>query len=148
MDLVTFGRDLDRLRSEMEELLSQRWRQRRPSGRRGFQPAVDVYHTDDPPLLTIVAELAGVEPGDVELSVAGGILTIAGTRRRLLPGQARYHQIELDWGAFERHIAVGEEVDTEQAEASLDRGLLTVRLPLIQRTPRSTRVLITVVRAS
>lgn len=148
MNLVTFGRDLDRLRSEMEELLSNRWQSRRLGGRRGFEPAVDVWRTDDPPLLTVIGDLAGVEASDIQLSLAGGVLTIAGIRRRPATGQGLYHQIELDWGPFERQIAVGEDVDTDNAEASLDRGLLVIRLPLLHKPPRPTRVLIAVMRTS
>ena len=122
-DLVSFERDLDRLRVEMDELLSHRWQSRRLGGRRGFEPAVDVWRSDDPPLLTVVADLAGVEAADLQLSLDDGVLTIAGIRRRPATGSVLYHQIELDWGPFERQIAVGEDVDTDRAEASLDRGL-------------------------
>ncbi len=147
-DFVSFERDLDRLRGEMEERLSHRWQSRLLAGRRGFEPAVDVWRSDDPPLLTVVGDLAGVEAPDLQLSLAGGILTIAGIRHRPATGVGLYHQIELDWGPFERQIAVGEDVDTENAEASLDRGLLTIRLPLLHRPPRPTRVLIAVMRTS
>jgi HSP20 family protein len=144
---VSFERDFDRLRSEMEELLSHRWQSRRLGGRRGFEPAIDVWRTDDPPLLTVIGDLAGVEAPDVQLSLADGILTIVGIRRRPVTA-GLYHQIELDWGPFERQIAVGEDVDTDNAEASLERGLLTVRLPLLRKPPRPTRVLIAVMRTS
>ncbi len=148
MILVSVGRDLDRLRGEMGELLSHRWQSRRLGGRRGFEPAVDVIRVDKPPFLTVLCDLAGVEAADIQLSLASGVLTIAGIRRRPPIGPGLYHQIELDWGPFERQIAIGEDVDTDHAEASLERGLLTVRLPLLHRPPRPARVLIAVVRTS
>jgi HSP20 family protein len=144
---VTFGRDLDRLRNEMEDLFSDLWQGRRLVGpRRAFRPAADVYRTDDPPIVTVVCDLAGVDPDDIELSVANGILSIAGMRRRPAAEQAVYHQIELDYGPFERHVPIGEEVDSGGAEAWYDRGLLTVRLPLVKRASRPAKVLIAVVR--
>ena len=82
MILVSVGRDLDRLRSEMSELLSHRWQSRRLGGRRGFEPAVDVVRVDEPPFLTVLCELAGVETADIQLSLTSGVLTIAGVRRR------------------------------------------------------------------
>jgi HSP20 family protein len=144
---VTFGRDPDRLRNEMEDLFADLWQGRRLVGpRRAFRPAVDVSRTEDPPVVTIVCDLAGVDPGDIELSVASGILSITGSRRRPATEQAVYHQIELDYGPFERHVPIGEEVDPGGAEASYDRGLLTVRLPLLAREPQAVKVLIAVVR--
>jgi HSP20 family protein len=144
---VTFGRDLERLRSEMDEVFSDLWHARRlMSTRRGWRPAADVYRTEDPPVVTVVCDLAGVDPADVELSVSEGIPSITGVRRRPAADRAVYHQIELDYGAFERRIPVGEEVDSGAAEAVYERGLLTVRLPLVQQPARTARVLIAVVR--
>jgi HSP20 family protein len=140
--------DFDRLRSEMEDLFADLWQGRRLVGpRRGFRPAVDVYRTDRPPVVTVVCDLAGVDPADVELSVADGVLSITGVRRRASAGeQAVYHQIELDHGPFERRIPIGEEVDSDRAEAAYDRGLLTVRLPLVRQPRPPAKVLIAVVR--
>lgn len=131
----------------MEELFSDLWQGRRlVGGRRGFRPAADVYRTDDPPVVTVVCDLAGVDPADVELSVADGVFSIAGFRRRPAAGEAVCHQMELDFGPFERRIPIGEEVDSDAAEAVYERGLLTVRLPLLRQPARPTKVLITVVR--
>jgi HSP20 family protein len=143
---MPFEHDLDRLRSEMEELFSDLWRGRRLAGARsGFRPAADVFRTEEPPVITVVLDLAGIDPGDVELTVGGGVLTVAGVRRRPSPQEAVYHQIELDYGPFERHIPVGEEIDPDEARASYDRGLLTITLPLVRAPVRPAKVSITVV---
>ena len=131
----------------MEELFSDLWQGRRLAGpRRAFRPAVDVYRTEDPPVVTVVCDLAGVDPEDVRLSVGGGVLSITGLRRRPSAEQAVYHQVELDYGPFERQVPIGEEVDSQGAEAGYDCGLLTVRLPLVKRESRPSKVLIAVVR--
>ena len=131
----------------MEELFADLWQGRRLVGpRRAFRPAVDVYRTESPPVVTVVCDLAGVDPDDVELSVANGILSITGIRRRPAAEQAVYQQIELDYGPFERRLPIGEEVDTDAAEASYDRGLLTIRLPLVKQAGGPAKVLIAVVR--
>jgi len=144
---VTFGHDLDRLRAEMEELFSDLWQARRIAGpRRAFRPAADVYRTEDPLVVTVVVDLAGVDPADVELTVAEGVLSITGVRRRPAAAQCVYHQIELDYGPFERHIPIGAEVDPDGAQAAYVHGLLTVRLPLLREESRPARVLIRVER--
>jgi HSP20 family protein len=141
-------RDLDWLRDEMDELFADLARTRRRALRRGFSPAVDVYRSGDPPAVTVTVDLAGVDPADIELGFAEGILTIAGQRRRAHGEGALYQQMELDHGAFERAVRVGDDVDPARAEATYDRGLLTIRLPLLARPTPPVRVVISVVRDS
>ena len=66
----------------------------------------------------------------------------AGTPRRTgvrPPAGARYHQMEIEYGAFERRVTLEEDVDPEGAEATYERGLLTVVMPLAQ-SPRTGRI--------
>ena len=141
--------DLDRLRSEMEELFSDLWQGRRLAGvRRAFRPAVDVYRTDVPPAVTVVCDLARLDAGHLEHSLSDGVLSITGVRRRHYADRVVYHQIELDHGPFERHVPVGEDARADEAEAAFDRGLLVVRLPLRQESERPPAVPIRIVRRS
>ena len=55
--------------------------------------------------------------------------------------------MELDYGPFERRVAVGEDIDPAGAEAGYDRGLLTIRLPVLATPPAPVRVVIAVVRS-
>jgi HSP20 family protein len=127
-------KEIDRLKSEMEELFADLCQvPRLVAPRGGFRPAVDVYRTEDPPTLNVVVELAGVDPGEVELSVNEGVLLVHGRRGRE-PGERRvYQHIEIDYGPFERRIALGEPVDSDGAQATYDRGLLSIRLPVAKR---------------
>ncbi len=117
----------------MEELFPDLRRVRAGTGRRGFRPPVDVYRTGDPATVTVVCDLAGVDPDDLRLALSDGVLVIAGTRRRQATDRAQYQQVELDYGPFERRISVGNDIAESGAEASYDRGLLTVRLQAIPR---------------
>ncbi len=129
---MAVGRDPERLQREIEELFADLWQVPRIS-RRGFRPQVDCYRTDDPPMLTVVVELPGVEPDDVQIHATPRALIVAGQRRRpRTPGRV-YQQMELEYGPFERQIALAEEVDTARAKATYERGLLTIVLPLAQR---------------
>lgn len=112
------------------------------SSRRGFRPSVDVYRIDDPPAVTVVVELAGVDPDDTELALADGVLVVRGVRRRGR-GDQRVVHMEIDYGRFERQITISEPVDAEAAQATYVRGLLMVTLPIAERPSRPLRVQIT-----
>ncbi len=148
---VTAGRDIDRLHEELEELFSELWRgPRLAAQRRGFRPHVDAFRTDDPPELRIVVELAGVDPEDMEIVVAGRDLVLSGIRRRPgadPAGRPSYYQVEIEHGPFERRIRLPENADPGEARATYQRGLLTIVVPLAARVAPSARVLIPVKRA-
>jgi HSP20 family protein len=118
----------------MEELFSDLWYHRLSPQRAGFRPRVDVYRTKDPPAVHVVVELAGVDPDKVDISVADGALVISGQRQRPAGGERRYEHIEIDYGPFKRRLALGEGLDTTAAEATYEQGLLTIVLPLRQRS--------------
>jgi HSP20 family protein len=136
--------DFDRLGAELEGLFADLCRGPRLAGARaGFRPRVDVYRTEEPPALTVIAELAGIDPADVDVTVADGALVLSGTRRRVTPCGAVYHHMELDYGPFERRIALSEAVDADAVEAVYERGLLRVALPLVRPGGGKRRVAVT-----
>jgi HSP20 family protein len=102
---------------------------------------VDVYRAEDPPVVIVVVELAGVDPADTELALADGTLVVRGARRR--GTQQRILHMEIDYGSFERQVSLPETVDAEAAEASYVRGLLVVTLPIAERPSRKLTVQIT-----
>lgn len=138
--------ELKRLQSEIEGLISDLWQV--PRFARGsptaHRPQVDVYRSDDPPRLTVVVELPGAAPEDVEIAASPGTLLVTGHRRRPVGG--RVQQLEIDYGPFHRRIALPDDVDTERATASYERGLLTIVLPVTSQPRPPARVAI-VVRA-
>jgi HSP20 family protein len=137
----------DRLHGEIQELFDELWQVPRFSGMRGgFRPPVDVVRRDDPAELRVVVELPGVEPEHVRLYADARTVVVAGERRRSCSG--RYQQMELDFGPFQRRVALPEPVDPEQARAEYRRGLLTVSLPIVAREPKTERVVIQVGRES
>jgi HSP20 family molecular chaperone IbpA len=140
-------RDIDRLQGEIEELFADLWQVPRFSGmRHAFRPAVDCYVTDEPPQLTVVVELAGVDPETIEISIEGDELTIAGQRNRpRVEGQV-YQQAEIDYGRFERRIQLDRSADASAAAASYEAGMLRITLPVPARAPRRRPVAIVVRR--
>jgi len=140
-------RDIDRLQSEIEELFADLWQVPLYSGlRAGLRPQVDCYRTDDPPTLTVVVELAGVDPDTLRIEVGERRLSIAGERRRPDAGGRRYQQMEIEYGGFERHVQLVEPVEVDEATAVYEAGMLTITLPLAHRQVAREQVTIVVRR--
>jgi HSP20 family protein len=107
------------------------WEVARFSGRRrGFQPQCDCYRTDDPPALHLVLELPGVDPDGVRIVASDSTLVISGTRERPHPDGARYQQVEIEYGPFERRIELTEDVDADAISATYEAGMLRLEVPL------------------
>jgi HSP20 family protein len=91
-------------------------------------PAVDLVEKDGAWELT--AELPGLDEKNVEVTVAGGTLTIRGEKQETKEEKEKeYHLSERRFGAFRRSFRLPEGVDAEKIEASFANGVLTVTLP-------------------
>ena len=123
--------NFERMRREMDELFGDVFdRGLAPRRRSGFSPAVDVYYVGDPPRAIVRADLAGIDPGELELEIRGRELILGG-RRAPDDGQERlYQQLEIEHGPFRRVVALGAEVDADAAKATYDDGMLVVELPI------------------
>lgn len=140
-------RNIDDLQSEIQELFADLWHVSGLSGlRHGFRPQCDCFRTDDPPALHVVLELPGVDPETVEVAVSGRSFMIAGARARPKAPGARYQQMEIQYGPFQRRIELGDDVDAARATARYERGLLTVVLPLVETGVAQARITIEVRR--
>ncbi len=100
--------------------------------RGGFRPNLDSYHTDDPHELTVVVELAGVDPRTLTIAISDRVLVIAGERRRARARGRVYQQVEIEYGAFERRVQLAEDVDPAQARARYAQGMVTISLPVAE----------------
>jgi HSP20 family protein len=132
---VPHERDLfanfERMRREMDQLFGDVFDRRlAPSRRGGFSPAVDVYYTADPPRAVVRADLAGIDPSEIELQIRGRELVLAGNRRPEEGQERVYQQLEIEHGPFRRVVALGVDVDSDAASASYEDGMLTVELPI------------------
>ena len=94
-------------------------------------PPIEISETNDE--IRVVAELAGLEHRDVDVTLADGVLRLKGQRSLEQNGTLYSERWE---GAFERMIPVGQDVDADKVKASFKSGVLTVRLskkPEVQR---------------
>ncbi len=96
------------------------------------QLTVDVYqNTNDIVIKTIVA---GVKPEDLDISISRDMVTIKGKREEVHEvSEDDYFHKELYWGAFSRTVLLPEEIDVESAEALERHGLLTIKLPKVDK---------------
>jgi HSP20 family protein len=116
-------REMDRLQREMDRLT----RGSRRAGGAAF-PAVNVWSGKDGVLLT--AEVPGVEPDDLDISIVGETLTLSGEHagQDLQEGE-RYHRRERSSGHFDRTLQLPFRIDPEGVEASFNDGVLHITLP-------------------
>ena len=136
---------IDRLRGEMEELFADLWQVPRfARGRGGFRPQIDCYKTQRPAAITIVIELGGVDPSKVQIHADERTLVISGERRRPRCTGRVYQQMEIDYGRFQRQIALSDDVDVAGSKATYRRGLLKIVLPLAKKPAPAARVAIPV----
>ena len=135
--------NFERMRREMDELFGEAGeRPLTPRRRAGFSPAVDVYYAADPPRAVVRADLAGVDPADLALEIRGRELVLSGRRRPAADAneQRVYQQLEIEHGAFRRVVALGVDVDADNARASYEDGMLVVELPLVRAEVHTVRV--------
>ena len=94
--------------------------------------AVDVCQTADD--IVIKAMIAGVDPSDIEVDITREMVTIRGERMESSESEGDdYFFRELYWGSFSRSIVLPEEIEPEEAVAKEKNGLLTIRLPKVDR---------------
>ena len=88
-------------------------------------PATNVWQGED--AVAITAELPGVDPSDVDISVKDNLLTIAGERKAPeVPETARWHRNERHYGKFSRSLRLPFPASDEKVEARMSNGVLRV----------------------
>ena len=94
---------------------------------------VDVYETNSN--IVIQAAIAGVKTEDFDISIENDMLEIRGVRKK--PEEDKdvknYFFQECWWGPFSRKIILPKEVDNSRTQASMKEGILTIRIPKLER---------------
>ncbi len=94
--------------------------------------SVDVYQTASE--IIVQTMVAGVRPEDLNVDITRDTVTISGSRKESKTiKDDDYFTQELYWGSFSRTIALPEEVDPDEAEATEKHGLLVLKLPKIDK---------------
>jgi HSP20 family protein len=99
-------------------------------------PVIDIK--EDEESLTVTAELPGVEKEDVQIMVHDNVLTLKGEKRsEKREDRDNWHSVERSYGSFARRVSLPSDVDGDRAEATMDKGVLTLKLPKTKGTEKS-----------
>jgi HSP20 family protein len=90
------------------------------------QLPIDVYTTDEE--IVITAAVPGVDPENVEITIEGDTLIIRGEMAGPL-NNVNYAVQERPYGKFQRSLRLNIPVQADRAEASFDKGILTLNIP-------------------
>ncbi|MCV7412890.1 heat-shock protein Hsp20 [Mycobacterium florentinum] len=103
-----------------------------------FMP-MDLCKIDDHYVLT--ADLPGVDPGSVDVSLESGTLTVSARRTARSEDSVQWLAAERFFGEYRRHVALGEGIDASAISATYENGVLTVTIPLAERArPRKIEI--------
>ena len=96
------------------------------------QLTIDVFQTDED--IVIKSTIAGVNPEDLDVSINNDMVTIKGERKfEEEVSQENFYYQECYWGAFSRSVILPVDVEADKTEASFKNGVLTIRLPKIEK---------------
>lgn len=96
-------------------------------GGRIYRPLTDIVETDKG--VSLMLEMPGVAPGDVDITLENRVLTIRGKVTPTRPENLQLAYAEYGEGDFERAFSLSEDFDPDKIEAEMRNGVLTVTLP-------------------
>ncbi|HNX26761.1 MAG TPA: Hsp20/alpha crystallin family protein [Phycisphaerae bacterium] len=122
----------DSIKRTIDEVISGRYRQFCHSGEESWQPAVNIYSSDE--CNYIIVDIAGMALDCMNVEASSGELVISG--ERMSPQMPRHHgaarvlHMEIDHGKFCRKIKLPDEADLDAITAKYKNGLLTIEIPI------------------
>jgi HSP20 family protein len=130
------AKDVKKMRDRIQHLMQEFFKDVKPLGYRpdqSFGPPMDIYETQDH--LVVVLEIAGVRVEDIQVVLERDILSISGKR---LEGfsvpKTHLHQMEIDYGFFERSLKIPFPLGEEEIKATYRDGFLFVTIPKLKES--------------
>ena len=99
-------------------------------GMSGESLSIDMHSDDN--TITVNASVPGLKEEDINIDVNGDILTISAEKKYEHEDQdenRNWHFREIRQGRFSRSVRLSDDVKVDEAEATLEDGMLTIRLP-------------------
>ncbi|MBW2078784.1 MAG: Hsp20/alpha crystallin family protein [Deltaproteobacteria bacterium] len=129
--------EIDRMRRDMERLFARLWDDfgmpRFPRIARNI-PAIDLFESGEN--LIIRAEIPGINPEDLDISVTEDRMHIKGEMKQESVDESdTYHRVERRYGSFSRDIQLPCRVMKEEVEATYKEGILTIVMPKCKPEP-------------
>ncbi len=131
MNLVTYDpfRELRSLQDDVNRLFTTSFNRSGDNElmRGAWSPSVDIYENKDQ--IVLEAELPGMRPEDVDISIENNVLTIHGERKfEKKDEQDNFHRVERSYGSFTRSFTLPPTVTSENVDASFDNGVLKLTM--------------------
>jgi HSP20 family protein len=122
--MPSLKREMDRL---LDRFFEPEWAEL-PAAPWEWAPSLDLSETKE--AFVVKAEVPGMDPGDIQVSLQENLLTIKGEKKQEREDkEERYHRVERSYGAFTRSVRLPVTVDGSKVNAAFKNGLLTVTLP-------------------
>ncbi len=120
---------LEPFRQEMEEVFERFFGpEEGGNGSKVWAPRVDVEETDREVL--VKADLPGVDPKEVEITLTEGALILKGEKKEAREEKAKnYHRVERFFGRFYREVPLPAGADAAKITATSAKGVITVTIP-------------------
>jgi len=121
-------RDMITMRQAVDRMLDETFaRGTETRGTGAWLLPMDAYITDE--AIVIRADVPGIKPEEIEITLEGDTLAIRGEIRREEDSQRKYVLLERPTGKFERTLNINTPIDHEGVEANFKDGVLTLTLP-------------------
>lgn len=128
---IDIQKDAERMQNKMDQMFERLLKQAKSFSLLAdnvWRPSLDVYETSD--AVIILMEIAGVQRDDFTIVLDRDYLTIHGHRRDLSDQpKVRLHQMEIDYGVFERVVQLSIPYDENSITASYNDGFLKIFVP-------------------
>ena len=125
----------DQFNNEINRLFSSRYPSRAGDAAvtaSDWVPAVDIK--EEAGQYVIHADIPGVDPNDIEVTMENGILSVKGERQRETKEEREgYKRVERSKGSFFRSFSLPDSVDGENVSASGKNGVLEIIIPKVER---------------
>jgi len=123
-------RDFDP-QNPIQRLMGELFKDIKPLGYqpdRSFHPPMDIYETDEN--LVVVMEVAGMKGEDIHVVFERDLLSISGVRSEISDApKIRLHQMEIDYGRFERTLRIPFPLKVNEFKATYRQGFLVITVP-------------------
>jgi len=129
--LPDFFAEVKKLEQEMKDLLDRTHTGTDGMGTAPYTslvPPVDIMERDG--TLEVVLDVPGIQPSDITIQFGGGVLVVTGRKPApdYVENASNFVCLERNFGTFRRKIYVQRPVDLDQTRATLENGILTIRL--------------------
>ena len=120
------------LQEDMNRMLDNFFRRETSFGM-GWNPKIDIAENDND--IIVKAEVPGVDPKEIDISITGDTLTIKGEKKEEKENKGEhYHRVERSYGSFTRTIDLPAHVNTDKVEATNNNGVIEITLPKMEKS--------------